>query len=80
MEDVLHSVQNEPFCGYLDLLMVAAKEGPEPYSVYKVSYVCVPAAVPILVIYRHLVGLEKVTMTRVYHPSLTGSMEKNSAP
>lgn len=59
--------------------MVAAKEGPEPYSVYKVLYICVPAAVPILVIYRHLVGLEKVTMIRVY-PSPTGSMEKNSAP
>lgn len=79
-EDDLHSVQNEPFCGCcLDLLMAAVKERPEPYNVYKVPYICVPAAVPILAIYRHLVRLVKVTMIRVYHPSLTGSMEKNSA-
>lgn len=44
MEDDLHSVHNEPVSGCcLDLLMVAAKEGPEPYSVSKVPYICVPA-------------------------------------
>lgn len=44
MEDDLHSVHNEPVSGCcLDLLMVAAKEGPEPDSVSKVPYICVPA-------------------------------------
>lgn len=35
--------------------------------------------VPVVAIYRHLMALGKVALVRVYHPSLTGSAEKNSA-